>query len=286
MKFCLQMLAATAVLLGLYLAGLRLTGWHADYAEANVVANEIKWQRFERQRAADVVLVGSSIGGRLPAPRVAGPGRAGVNLCLDGSSPRLGIELLREEEVFPPVLVVEANTLSLLPSQNDQTLRANFRSFHNKLARHVPLLRAENRPVTLVFSQLKLRADRRRAGARPAPPLDDAVAARLISASKPALVPGAETAESRDWRERLRPFVERGCRVVLVMLPDGGQDRAKDYTLARQLTAAGIPLLDLKGAFPENEFRYTDGIHLVRPAAEAIADLLARVLPRLEQAGP
>lgn len=285
MKFCLQMLAATAVLLGLYLAGLRLTGLRAEYAEANVVANEIKWQRFERQRDADVVLVGSSIGGRLPAPRVAGPGCSGVNLCLDGSSPRLGIELLREGQVFPPVLVVEANTLTLPSSQNDQTLRDSFRSFQNTLARYVPLLRAECRPVTLVFSRLKVRADQRRAGQRPAPPLDEAVAARLVSVRQPGPAGGAETAESRDWRERLRPFVERGCQVVLVMLPDGGQDRAKDYALARQLAAAGIPFLDLKGAFPETEFRYTDGIHLVRPAAEAIADLLARVLPRLERAG-
>lgn len=60
------------------------------------------------------------------------------------------------------------------------------------------------------------------------------------------------------------------------MLPDGGQDRAHDYALARALAADGFLFFDLKGTWPEEVFAYSDGVHLVRPAAEALAAWLGR----------
>jgi hypothetical protein len=280
MKFWIQVLALTALLLVAYVAGLRWTGLHAQYAEANVVVNEIKWQRFQQHRDAAVLVIGSSIAGRLPAEALAGAGGSAVNLGLDGCSAAFGAALLLEEGVFPPVLVVEANTLTLPPSQNERTLRANFRSFKNTLARELPFLRAENRPVTVAYSQLKERSDERRAAARAHPPLDDALLARSQVAASEDPLTEPEPPELAAWRETLRRFQERGSQVVLVMLPDGGSDRTSAYAVARRLVAAGVRFHDLKGAFPETEFAYSDGIHLVRPAAEAIARWLGTALPQ------
>jgi len=278
MKFWFQVLALTAVLLVGYLGFLRVTGLHARYAEANVVVNEIKWQEFERRRDADVIVIGSSIAGRLPADAIAGVDRAGVNLSLDGSSAAFGATLLLEEGVFPHVLVVEANTLMLPPSQNEQTLEASFRSFKNTLARELAFLRAENRPVTVAYSQLKQRSDQRRGSARAHPPFDAAALVRAQTTTSDGSVGEPEAAQAQAWLATLKHFQERGSRVVLVMLPDGGADRATAYAVSRRLAAAGAGFIDLKGAFSETEFAYSDGIHLVGPAAQAIAEWLGTAL--------
>lgn len=278
MRFWWQTLLTTAGLLAAYTSLLRLTGWRAEYAESNVVANEIRWQHFDRCRnAARVVVVGSSIGGRLPVEALAGDGQKGVNLCFDGSNARLGLELLSAAGVYPQWLFIEANTLTLPPSPNEATLRAAFSGFASRLARTVPFLRAENRPVSLAYSVFKQRADRRRAAARVVPDLSTEL--RRPRPGQPPVEPASDsvtTAALTEWRGRLRPFRERGTQVVLVMLPDGGQNRARDYALARALAAEGFPFLDLKGTWPEEMFAYSDGIHLVRPAAEALAAWLGR----------
>lgn len=275
MRFWLMTMLATAALLGGHTALLRRTGWRAEYAESNVVVNEIRWQRFDQMRtAARVVLVGSSIGGRLPAEALTGGAVPGANLCFDGASARLGLELLAEAAVFPEWLFIEANTLTLPPSPNEATLRAAFTGFASRLARSVPFLRAEHRPVSLAYSAFKQRADRRRAAARAAPDLSTPPPHPRPEPASPGEAAAAPAA--REWRERLRPFQERGTRLALVMLPDGGQDRAGEYALARVLAEGGIPFYDLKGAWPEKAFAYSDGIHLVRPAAEAVAAWLGR----------
>ena len=288
MKFWFQVLATTAVLLALYLGFLRLTGLRARYAEANVVANEIKWQQFEQQRDAGLIILGSSIAGRLPAEALTDENGAAVNLSLDGSSAAFGASLLLEMRVFPRVLVIEANTLTLPASSNEQTLRSSFRGLHSRLARGLPFLRAENRPVSIAYSRLKQRSDRRHAGPRPAPSLDQAAWERVLESSQATTNAGAIVAPSdaQRWRTLLQPFVERGSRVVLVMLPEGGRDRTGDYAVARALAASGIPFLDLKGSLPESEFMYSDGIHLVRPAAEQLAAFLDLLLRRLHLAAP
>lgn len=268
----------TAGLLAAYTAWLQWTGWRAEYAESNVVANEIRWQRFDRQRAAvRVVLVGSSLGGRLPVEALTGRPGLGANLCFDGSNARLGLDLLAQAGVYPAWLFLEANTLTLAPSPNEATLRAAFAGFTSRLARWAPFLRAENRPVSLAYSVFKRRADQRRAATWQGPDLE--AAPRRPGPEPPSAGAGGAAAappEVEAWRERLRPFREQGARVVLVMLPDGGQDRTRDYQLARALAADGIPFYDLKGAWPEAAFAYSDGIHLVRPAAEALAAWLGR----------
>lgn len=268
----------TAGLLAAHTAWLQWTGWRAEYAESNVVANEIRWQRFDRLRAAArVVWVGSSLGGRLPVEPLAGGPEHGVNLCFDGSNARLGLELLAEAQVHPEWLFLEANTLTLPPSPNEATLRAAFGGLTSRLARRLPFLRAENRPVSLAYSAFKQRADRRRAAAWAGPDLEAAPRRPLPEPAPDVAGPSAEaSAEVAAWRERLRPFRERGSRLVLVMLPDGGQDRAADYAVARALAAEGIPFYDLKGVWPEEAFAYSDGLHLVQPAAEALAGWLGR----------
>lgn len=277
MRFWFQVPALVALLVVAHLGVLHVTGSRAEYAEANVVVNEIKWQRFQQNRDAAVVVVGSSIAGRLPAGALTGDPRGAVNLGLDGASPAFGAGLLLEEQVFPPVLLVEANTLTLPPSQNERTLRATFRSFKNALARELPFLRAENRPVSVAYSFLKERSDRRAGGPGAHPPLDQAVLARAQQGRVAGADPG-QVGEAAAWLETVRRFEERGTRVVLVMLPDGGADRAAAYAVARRLAATGVPFIDLKGAVSERAFTYSDGIHLVRPAAGAIAAWLAPLL--------
>jgi hypothetical protein len=280
MRDCLRILIATLALLAGYTGLVQFAGWHANYGEANTVINEIKWQRYERTPDPQVVMLGSSMGGRLPIEVLAGPGQRAVSLCLDGSGPSLGAALLEEDGVWPEVVVIEANTLIRPSSPNDLTLRSHFRSFHNVLGRALPIFRAENRPVSIVFSRLKEWMDERRArGQAPAQSSQadlDQLLPRQGNPTKPAQA--ATTPEADQWVATARRFQARGCRVVVVMLPDGGRDQAENYAVARRLAAEGFRFLDVKGAFREDRFRYTDGLHLIRASGWEVADLIGRAI--------
>jgi hypothetical protein len=74
--------------------------------------------------------------------------------------------------------------------------------------------------------------------------------------------------------ERIRKIQANGARVILVMLPDQGREREREYRIARQVSAgAGIPLLDLKPAL-DHELAYTDSVHLTAGSGSRLAAAL------------
>ncbi len=248
----------------------------AELAESNFQANLIRLQTWSMEPPRSNVVVGSSIAGRLLPSYLRGtPLDSLANLALDGSGPELGIRLLLGAGAVPPRVFVEVHRLGKPWHTNDDTLLGVVHETGFALAGHLPALRADTRPTTLLYAWLKGRrepaGEARAAGAAPAP----------TSARFPAADPG--------WEERFRGQVgelrRRGCEVVLLRLPVGRENPADPAVpgdadqLAREL---GVGLIDVNREAAKRGLvlAYSDGLHLAPASARAVGVLFAELAAR------
>ena len=154
MKYTIKIIILTTLLLGCYVMGRKIFGVNPRFAESNYVANQIRLQTLDQaDEDIDMVTVGSSLTARLFTGEIEG--RKCLNLGLDGSNAIFGSNRLLDSNKKPRCLVIELNTIYLNTEENDHVLREGLESGTNRLARYIPLLRAEYRPVTLLYSILK-----------------------------------------------------------------------------------------------------------------------------------
>ncbi len=283
----LHFLLWTALFLGVWSLCLRLVPIRAQLAESNYQANLIRLQDFLFQPVRPAVFVGSSITGRLLPGYFESTSLAGsANLGLDGSGPRLGIELLvRQTSAAPTRVFIEANLLGIPPGSNDAQLLDAAEGFTFSLARRTALLRAEARPSSLLYSWLKQRRSDTLDIGRPPPTLNSNIAGAHSSSALPITwdrSTPAERARHRDViRQGLQELRRRGAQVVLLRFPhaDVAEDptaREADFAddLARELPLPQWelgPELRATGVLPT----FSDGTHLTPGAARSVARLIA-----------
>lgn len=273
-------LGFAVALLALWSLTLLALPWRAHIAESNYQSNLIRLEHSLLSPTANAALVGSSITGRLlpeyfsqtPWPQIA-------NLGLDGSGPVLGLELLASRSNIPPTLVIEANLLMVPEGINDRTLRNAVNGFGFRLARHIPFLRAESRPTSLLYSWLKRRQEvsspPREIPPQPAP---DTAAGKVTQQETRMDLNTPEELESHKERvyRLCRTLKARGIRLILVRFPTQyvpiqTQFHPLDFTgdLAKDLA---LPRIDLGIEFQRigHAPSFTDGTHL-SPASARIA---------------
>lgn len=264
---------------------LAVLPWRAHIAESNYHSNLIRLEHALFQPRPHLALVGSSITGRLlpeyfegtPAPTIA-------NLGLDGSGPLLGLELLAGQSNPPPVVLIEANLLMVPEGPNDRTLRAAVDGFGFTLARHIPLLRADARPTSLVYSWLKRRRDAASVVPPPQAATDVRGTATAETTPQETRLDQNSPAELGHHKERIyelcRRLKQRGITLVVVRFPTQAVPvqtafHPLDFTgdLARDL---GVRRIDLGKQFRDQGQvpGYTDGIHLAPASARLAASLL------------
>ncbi|MSU33915.1 MAG: hypothetical protein EXS36_02170 [Pedosphaera sp.] len=281
----LHILLCAALLLGAWSLFLRRLPIRAQLAESNYQANVIRLQDFLFQPVRPAVFVGSSITGRLLAGYFSATLLEGsANLGLDGSGPRLGIELLvLQKSTPPPWLFVEANLLGIPPGSNDAQLLEATHGLTFSLARRISLFRAETRPSSLLYSWLKQR--RNDAHDNRIPPLTSSPPAALLSAPLPITwdrsSPEERALHRNGIRQGLLELRRRGTQVVLLRFPhaDVPEDpAARDANfgdeLARELQLPQWelgPELRASGISPT----FSDGTHLTPGAARSVARLIA-----------
>jgi hypothetical protein len=276
-RHALQILAVTAVILGLWQVCLRGFGWEARFAESNYFANRIRMEEYLFRGAAPKhVLVGSSLSGRLLPEYFAGTGLSDfATLGLDGSIPLVGLDVLGRRADLPAVVFVETYLVEKDWGANDRLLIEGLASPGTTLARHVPMARASRRPTSLMYSAVKLRKESGGGGLieTNAPDVREPGPAMEVGVPSDALV--------AQWRERMQALKARGVRVVFVDLPGGevrmpGPRRAPDL-VDRLVTEFGATRIDLRVEWFGRGWkpRYTDGRHLDAGSARATARLLA-----------
>ena len=241
----------------------------AELAESNFQANLLRLGEFLHGRnPSGVVLVGSSMGARLL------PGYFQKlhlsNLSLDGSCGRTGIRFLIEMKRPVRVLLVEENTITRPSGDNDALLFEAVREPQMRAAGWLPFLRAAYRPSSIVYSALKAWADQNWG--------------TPVSAPNPSVaIPTASSERAeRDLRqtvEMIRNLREKGTQVLIYRLPMGRKQSGPNVL---QQALPDAPFVDVEAELAAigHVPRYSDGMHLVAPSAQAAAQVLENAVAK------
>jgi len=242
MKYIFKIFCITGLLLGGYSWVLNTFNVSPQFAESNYVANQMRLQAMERaENDVSIVAVGSSLTARLKIESLSGEKEA-LNLGLDGSNAIFGGKSLFEDGKIPEVLLIEMNTLHRHIGSSNDLLREGMQSGTNRLSRVFIPVRAESRPVTLLYSALKSWKDGRYKIA--------------LKASDYQFIKPTKNYEAKN-NELYKEFPEveliiseaqsLGVRVILLFMPDGYDKAYVNDVLAEKLSKEyEIEVLDLK----------------------------------------
>lgn len=252
---------------------LAATGTRADLAESNLQANLIRITRYLRTKDPDIVLVGSSIAGRLLPEYFEQSGREVLNLGLDGSRPLFAFEVLRAHPKKPRLVLLETDNLFQPLMANDDVLRDAMNATTAKLGVSIPFLRPEARPLTVAYDKLKAWREKLIRGSGQAP------------VRPPPPTPGlpGNYGEVKSAVEALRAAA---TSVVLVKVPSGdgwaepadGAARQLSQDTGLELWEPGLSIYSKEG----NVLRFSDKLHLDGPSARKVSEWLVQ---RISQTG-
>lgn len=261
---------------------VRITSWHAELAETNFQHNLIRLQNFFFAAPPRAVLVGSSLSGRLLASYFDGTPIAPVaNLGLDSSGPAFGLEVVLKRP--PRMVIIEENLLLNPPNLNEDAMVEAMQSLHFQSAKYLPMLRANSRPSSILYTWVK---SRRPPAADISPGLTPKLATTNAQAvpSLASLSSAGLPAAKEKLRAQIKALQARGCRIILVRLPTSREfvwhnmGFALGDELKRELNLAEIDLAH-ECARRGYVMKYSDGYHLAplaaREAAQVMAELVA-----------
>ncbi len=267
--------------------GLRPWLPRSELAENNFQANLIRIQAWKLDPHPPVVLVGSSLTGRLlpsyfeesplgnaeESDQSAGTASSSkiANLGLDGSGPEAGLRLLLDEAThgrLPRVVLIEGHRLAKIWNANDDLLMKTATSLSITVAGVVPGLRADTRPSSLLYYFLKRRST---GGGTSAVPNDT--------------VPAGEVPEP-GWDNRLKDLVDqlraKNVRVLIYRLPAGRENLSSDSTedliedIARKWN---LPYLNVARECGRRDLHltYSDGLHLTPGSARDVVAVMTEL---------
>ena len=285
----LHILGLTLLLAAGFALVARVAAWRAEIAETNSQANVIRLQAFLFDASPRAVLVGSSLFGRLlPSCFEGTPITPVANLGLDGSGAVFGLDLVLRRP--PPLVFVEVNTLLNPANANEEVMADTLRSLHFRAAKFLPVLRADFRPSSILYSWAKSqRTQTREFTPRP----NSAAAAPTNPPASVSLAPfdAACSPEIRaKLRSQIRALQDRGCRVVLVRMPASRRFTSannRSFALGDELAKElKLPQYDLDDECVRRGIavKYTDGVHLSPQAAREAARVLAELAEQKEVA--
>ena len=266
------------------------SGQGPEFAEDPYNANLLRLENFQFKDSLNVVLVGSSLTGRL-VPRYFAPADTGsvANLGLDASGPLFGLKVVAGHTPAPRLVLIEANLLAKPPDANESELTIAMDSLEFRLARYCPLFRTANRVSTRLYAWLKAGQDaalERRIEVRPKESASFPTPAPVVTSSPGEVAPTASAVKSL-LRARLQSLRDRRARIMFFRMPPGRYSKAGSATdLAGELAAEfHAPILDLYQALNARGvvLVYTDGVHLAAPSARRAAAVLAELWKEAEK---
>jgi hypothetical protein len=240
--------------------------------------------RYAREPAPDVVLVGSSLTFRLKEEYFATPRLR--NLALAGGSPVTGFEIVAGQPALPRIILVEMNVLSRTTdtalverySRSGDADPLFFRPIRTAVAayenwNHVPLNHAQ---VALALGQLLK---------QPPSDFDNRIyldrALQQQNAEDPTVAVGTNVMRIQHL---IQAVEQRGARVVLFELPYSQQlEESRSAKITREIVHNAFPDPDrwLKFDCPREELRWSDGVHLDERSAVIVTQSIDRALSSL-----
>ena len=265
-SYLVPFLLTLAACFGIQALGLRAVGGRTAKSESNYFSSLGRIQAGTVGKA-DVMLLGSSITGRLPDRSQGFEGFA--NMGCDGGS---AVDALRamDRGFLPtaPVLVVEANTLQLALQRKPSEVGVAMERPWFQAGMRAPAISSYARPSAFFYSLLLAR----KIGGFGDPAVDE----DLQMASHPARLDALETkplsADERSLIDELVPLLHRlqqkGCRTVFVWLPPGRQQGSPAPPwIAALMAESRSEWWDLGTEASRELVTLTDGVHMAAPSA-------------------
>lgn len=276
MRYLLAMLATVVLCFAAQSMALRAIGGRTAKSESNYFSSIARIQAGVRDNP-DIMLLGSSITGRLP-DRVNGFSGV-VNLGCEGGS---AVDTLRaiDQGILPvaPTIVIEGNTIFLAVGAGETEVAEAMRSRWFAVGLRSSSLSATARPAAFAYSALMARkvgsmggGPRRELdlGSRPAVPVTGSPAGSFLEELLLEELVGV--------LGRLR---SDGTSVLVVFYPQGrNSPPVRRKELAIELAArAGVPFWDLTVGLETDAVGFTDGTHLDPASATAVTMTLVSEL--------
>lgn len=277
MPHFLTLLFTLAACFGLQAIALRAVGGRTTKSESNYFSSIGRIQA-AASRKAEILLLGSSITGRLPDRANGFTGLA--NMGCDGGS---AVDALRAMDVgllpVAPVLVVETNTLQLALKGGPSEVGRAMRTTWFQVGTHAPLFSAYARPAAFAYSALLARKIGGFGDPEAGPDLGANAGPVRLAPPSAELDPGRGQALAEELVPLLQRLRAKGCRVVFVDLPPAGSARsAPEPWLHAIIAASGSEWWNLGGQADPAAIVLTDGVHMAAPSAAATARSLAKAL--------
>jgi hypothetical protein len=261
------------------------TAWFGDRLQLPSTTTRdgtlITLNRYVREPAPDVVLLGSSLTFRLKEEYFATPRLR--NLALAGGSPVTGLEIVANQSRLPRIILVETNVLSRrtdtalvekYSKANDarplffRPIRTAVAAYENRI--HAPLSHAQ---VSGALRQLHK---------QPPSNFDNHIYVDRALAQWNAEDPTIAVRMNVTRIEQLISSIEQaGGRVLLFELPCSVQlEESRSARITHEIVRAAFPdpARWLQIDYPLGELRWADGVHLDERSAVIVAQSLDRVL--------
>jgi hypothetical protein len=276
LSYLIPFVLALAACFGIQAVALRAVGGRTSKSESNYFSSLGRIQAGTVGKA-DVMLLGSSITGRLPDRSQGFGGFA--NMGCDGGS---AVDALRamDRGFLPtsPVLVIEANTLHLALQSKPSEVGAAMERPWFQAGMRVPAISAYARPSAFFYSVLLAR----KIGGFGDPTANEDLQVESLPTHLAAHAVELATDE-RTLIEELVPLLRRlqqkGCRTVFVWLPPGRQRGSPVAPWIETLLAeSGSEWWDLGTEANRESVVLTDGVHMAAPSASRTVRSLRKAL--------
>jgi hypothetical protein len=244
----------------------------------------ITLNRYAREPAPDVLLVGSSLTYRLKEEYFQTPRLR--NLALAGGSALTGLEIVANFKRSPKLILIETNILSRAADEtlvqkywNAQGIEPTFfRPIRTAIALyenwvHAPLTHLQVRTaLNQLLEQHPRDFDNRPFVHR---------ALEQLNAEDPSI---AVRKNVDQIRELIREFEKRGARVFLMELPYSDEiDSSRSVSITREIVHGTFSEPDrwLRIDVPRNQLRWPDGVHLDERSAAIVTQAIDKALALL-----
>lgn len=266
LTYLVPFLVTLAACFGIQALGLRAMGGRTAKSESNYFSSLGRIQAGTVGKA-DVMLLGSSITGRLPDRSQGFEGFA--NMGCDGGS---AVDALRAMDrghlPVAPVLVIEANTLQLALQRKPSEVGVAIEQPWFQAGMRVPAISSYARPSAFFYSLLL--AKKIGGFGDPATDEDLQVTSRPARLHGPEAVPleGNERSLVDELVPLLRRLQQKGCRTVFVWLPPGREPGSPmPQWIAALVAESDSEWWDLGTEADRERVVLTDSVHMAAPSA-------------------
>ncbi len=247
----------------------------------------ITLNRYLREPAPDIVLVGSSVAWRLKEEYFSLPRFR--NLALAGGSPVTSLEILAKQPSLPKIILIETNVLT---READAALIEKFSSGARAEA---PFLRPVRTAVAAYETwnhaapgPAQARTERDRLLSEPPSTFDNKV---YLDRALEQMNEGDPTVPARANAARIRELTDdvqrRGSRAFLIEIPFAAEiEDSRQVRMSKEIIHAAFPDRELWLPInpPQSELRWADGVHLDERSALIVARAIESALAEREGA--